>query len=168
MQAEDVGSLPIVEGERLLGILTARDVVRGVADGVSPDTAAADLVAPNLEADVAAGESIEAALAPHMRRVPAQVEIELRDRECAVGIFPRLPSGLKGWLCERQPGRWQMIVEIAEPETYTLAELLQCVCECTTAGELGDAHVAIEGREYLIDPEALAALGEQHPPEGAA
>lgn len=36
MRQRDAGSVLVVEGERLVGILTARDVLRAVAHGVSP------------------------------------------------------------------------------------------------------------------------------------
>jgi CBS domain-containing protein len=42
MQSLDVGSLPVCEGDRLIGILTDRDVtVRGVARGEDPKACAA-------------------------------------------------------------------------------------------------------------------------------
>jgi CBS domain-containing protein len=38
MQELDVGSLPVCDGQRLLGMLTDRDItVRGVAEGLKPD-----------------------------------------------------------------------------------------------------------------------------------
>ena len=40
MQELDVGALPVCDGERLLGMLTDRDItVRGIADGMDPDHA---------------------------------------------------------------------------------------------------------------------------------
>ncbi|MGH2655570.1 MAG: CBS domain-containing protein [Actinomycetota bacterium] len=36
MDFEEVGALPVFEGAHLVGILTERDVVRAVADGVDP------------------------------------------------------------------------------------------------------------------------------------
>ena len=37
MKQEDVGSVPVVDGPRLIGVLTDRDiVVRGIADGSDP------------------------------------------------------------------------------------------------------------------------------------
>ncbi len=160
MQAEDVGSLPIIEGDRLLGILTERDVVRGVAGGVPPETAAGDIVAPNLGADAAAEDSIERALTPHMRRVPVRLEFELRDRECAVDIFQRLPPSLHGCLVARTADEWRMLIEIAEPETWTLAQLVECVAECSARGDVGPAHVLIEDRVYILDSQALATWTE--------
>ena len=42
MVARDVGAALVVEGERLLGILTERDVLRAVADGIRDETTVAD------------------------------------------------------------------------------------------------------------------------------
>jgi CBS domain-containing protein len=41
MRSEDVGSLPVVEGDRLVGVVTDRDIaVRVVAEGKDPDAVA--------------------------------------------------------------------------------------------------------------------------------
>ena len=54
MRTEDAGSLPVVEDERLIGILTDRDItIRAVAEGVDPKTATV--------ADIASGEVVTAA-----------------------------------------------------------------------------------------------------------
>jgi CBS domain-containing protein len=47
----DVGPLPVCDGERLLGVITDRDIaVRGVADGRDPDrTKVSDLMTPDVE-----------------------------------------------------------------------------------------------------------------------
>ena len=51
MQELDVGALPVCEGERLLGMLTDRDItVRGVADGLDPDAACvSDIMSPDVD-----------------------------------------------------------------------------------------------------------------------
>lgn len=51
MQELDVGALPVCDGERLLGMLTDRDIaVRGVADGLKPDEACvSDIMSPDIE-----------------------------------------------------------------------------------------------------------------------
>jgi len=42
MKSEDIGSIPIGENDRLVGIVTDRDIaVRAVADGLDPNTATA-------------------------------------------------------------------------------------------------------------------------------
>ncbi len=39
MLSEDAGSMPVCDGERLVGMVTDRDIaVRGVAEGLGPDT----------------------------------------------------------------------------------------------------------------------------------
>ncbi|MGQ3051523.1 MAG: CBS domain-containing protein [Roseateles sp.] len=50
MQELDVGSLPVCDGERLLGMLTDRDItVRGVADGLNPDdVCVSDIMTPDI------------------------------------------------------------------------------------------------------------------------
>jgi len=50
MQQLDVGSLPVCDGERLVGMLTDRDiVVRGLACGLAPDEACvSDIMSPDL------------------------------------------------------------------------------------------------------------------------
>ena len=42
MVDKDVGAVLVMEGERLVGILTERDVLRAVARGIDDDTTAAD------------------------------------------------------------------------------------------------------------------------------
>jgi len=49
MQSEDVGSLPIVEGERLIAIVTDRDIaVRVVAEGKGPETTVGEIASQDL------------------------------------------------------------------------------------------------------------------------
>jgi CBS domain-containing protein len=42
MVSRDVGAVLVLEGERLVGILTERDVLRAVAGGIGDDTVVAD------------------------------------------------------------------------------------------------------------------------------
>ena len=42
MVAKDVGAVLVTEDERLVGILTERDVLRAVAEGIAEDTVVAD------------------------------------------------------------------------------------------------------------------------------
>lgn len=49
MKAEDVGSIPIVEGDRLTAIVTDRDVaIRAVAEGKGPETTVSDIASQDL------------------------------------------------------------------------------------------------------------------------
>jgi CBS domain-containing protein len=75
MEADDVGSIPVVEGERLVGIVTDRDiVVRGVATGLSADVAVERVMSRNV-ASVPIGADITEAAATmgnrKVRRLPA-------------------------------------------------------------------------------------------------
>jgi CBS domain-containing protein len=51
MQELEVGALPVCDGDRLLGMLTDRDItVRGVAAGLDPDSACvSDVMSPDIE-----------------------------------------------------------------------------------------------------------------------
>jgi CBS domain-containing protein len=49
MVSRDVGAALVTEGERLVGIVTERDVLRAVAQGTSEGTGVADLMTPDPE-----------------------------------------------------------------------------------------------------------------------
>ncbi|HEY1276368.1 MAG TPA: CBS domain-containing protein [Thermoleophilaceae bacterium] len=49
MVSRDVGAALVTEGERLMGIVTERDVLRAVARGLAEDTLVADLMTPGPE-----------------------------------------------------------------------------------------------------------------------
>jgi CBS domain-containing protein len=75
MAQEDVGPVPIVEGGRLVGIVTDRDlVVRVLAEGKDPssttvgDIASADLTTITPESDLQ--EALELMSASQVRRLP--------------------------------------------------------------------------------------------------
>ena len=49
MLSSDAGSIPVMDGERLIGMITDRDIaVRGVAKGHGPDTPVGDLMTGDL------------------------------------------------------------------------------------------------------------------------
>ena len=49
MKAEDIGSLPIVEGDKLVGVITDRDLaIRIVAEGRGTDTTVGDIASKNV------------------------------------------------------------------------------------------------------------------------
>jgi CBS domain-containing protein len=58
MRAEDCDSLAIMAGKRLVGIITERDLVRAIADGVDPDKARADMFMSADPATVSADEDV--------------------------------------------------------------------------------------------------------------
>jgi CBS domain-containing protein len=49
MVSRDVGAALVTEGERLMGIVTERDVLRAVARGIDEGTLVADLMTPEPE-----------------------------------------------------------------------------------------------------------------------
>ena len=49
MLSADAGSIPVTEGDRLIGMITDRDIaVRGVAEGRGPDTPVRDLMSDGI------------------------------------------------------------------------------------------------------------------------
>jgi CBS domain-containing protein len=102
MESEDVGSLPVLEGERVVGVVTDRDiVVRAVAKGKDPrgmpvrEVASGDLVTLNPDDDLSDALSL---MASHqVRRLPvvdadhrlvgivAQADLAFAAGEKAVG-----------------------------------------------------------------------------------
>ena len=49
MLSADAGSIPVTEGDRLIGMITDRDIaVRGVAKGHGPDTPVRDLMTDDI------------------------------------------------------------------------------------------------------------------------
>ena len=110
MQELDVGALPVCDEERLLGMLTDRDIiVRGVADGLDPDQACvSDIMTAEVEfctADQDADEAKRLMGAHQVRRLP----VVDGDRRL-VGIISL------GDLATRQAGHIDRAVrEISEP-----------------------------------------------------
>ena len=75
MKQEDVGSVPVVDGERLIGVVTDRDiVVRGIADGSDPHAIKAGDIASRDVVTVRPDDNLDEALrlmAQHqVRRLP--------------------------------------------------------------------------------------------------
>ena len=103
MRDEDVGALPIVEGDRLFGMLTDRDIaIRAVADGKDPKATKAQDVASRQVVTVDPEQSLDEALrlmASHqVRRLPV-VEEDGR----LVGIVAQADAAMEG--DERKVGR---------------------------------------------------------------
>src|SRR4028118_721179 len=70
MLQADAGAIPVTDGERVIGMITDRDIaVRGVAEGRGPDTPVRELMTNGVvtargDADIQGG-------APRMRDAPA-------------------------------------------------------------------------------------------------
>ena len=58
MRQEDADSAAVMSGSRLLGIITERDLVRAIADGLNPQQAKADVIMSADPATVTADEEV--------------------------------------------------------------------------------------------------------------
>ncbi|TMF44031.1 MAG: CBS domain-containing protein [Chloroflexi bacterium] len=58
MRREDADSAAVMSGGRLVGIITERDLVRAIADGVNPQQAKADVIMTGDPATVSADEEV--------------------------------------------------------------------------------------------------------------
>ena len=85
MLSADAGSIPVAEGDRLIGMITDRDIaVRGVAKGYGPDTPVRelmtdDLVVVRMDEDVE--EAAEKMSSAQVRRLPV---IDAEERLCGI------------------------------------------------------------------------------------
>lgn len=110
MKELDVGALPVCDGERILGMLTDRDVtIRAVADGLDAEaTCVSDVMSPGIEfatIDQDAAEVMRLMGDKQIRRLPV-VDLDRR----LVGIVSL------GDLALRQAGHIdQTVREISEP-----------------------------------------------------
>jgi CBS domain-containing protein len=85
MLSEDAGSMPVSEGDRLIGMVTDRDIaVRGVAKGRGPDTPVRELMTEEIicvreddDVDDVASKMSEA----QVRRLPV---VDDNDRLCGI------------------------------------------------------------------------------------
>jgi CBS domain-containing protein len=114
METEDVGSLPILDGEQLAGMVTDRDIViRAVAKGKDPkgmpvrEVASGELVTVHADDDLA--DALQLMASHQVRRLPvvdddnaligivAQADVALGAKEKAVGEMvediSRSPTG---------------------------------------------------------------------------
>ena len=86
MLRADAGAMPVSEGDRLVGMVTDRDIaVRGVAEGLGPDTPIRDVMSQDLLCCFEDEDVVEVALkmSDHqVRRMP----VLSRENERLVGI----------------------------------------------------------------------------------
>ena len=85
MLSADAGSIPVTEGDRLIGMITDRDIaVRGIAKGNGPDTPVRELMTDDLVV-VRIDDSIEDAASKmsqaQVRRLPV---IDEDERLCGI------------------------------------------------------------------------------------
>ena len=85
MLRADAGSIPVTDGERLIGMITDRDIaVRGVAQGRGPDTTVRELMTDDV-VSVRADDNVDDVAAKmseaQVRRVPV---IDQDDKLCGI------------------------------------------------------------------------------------
>jgi CBS domain-containing protein len=112
MKQEDVGSLPVVEGGRLIGIVTDRDiVVRAIAERVDPQSVRVAEVASHEVVTVESEQDLDEALnlmARHrVRRLPVVQEGKL------VGVLAQADIAIE--VDDKKAG--EMLEEISQPGT---------------------------------------------------
>jgi CBS domain-containing protein len=80
MLSADAGSIPVTEGERLIGMITDRDIaVRGVAKGYGPDTPVREIMTGDVicaRADEDVGDVASRMSEAQVRRLPVLDEDE--------------------------------------------------------------------------------------------
>lgn len=110
MKEEDVGSLPVVEDDRLIGILTDRDIiVRAVAERVDPqsisvgDVASRELVM--VEPDQDLDEALSLMARHRVRRLPVVADGRL------VGILAQADVAIEA----KEKNAGEMLEEISQP-----------------------------------------------------
>lgn len=110
MRSKDVGSLPVVDGERLVGVVTDRDIaVRVVAEGKDPDSTLVNEIHSADPVTISADQDLSEALAQmarhQVRRLPVVEDGRL------VGVLAQADVARQGG--DRQTG--EVVEEISEP-----------------------------------------------------
>lgn len=109
MAKEDVGPVPVVDGERLVGLLTDRDiVVRVVAEGRDPESTTVGEVASTDLATVSPDEDLDRALQLLVQRQVRRLPVVEGDR--LVGIVAQADIARQG--DDAQTG--QVVEQISE------------------------------------------------------
>jgi len=113
MKSEDVGSLPILDGERLTGIVTDRDIVlQAVAEGKDPrgmpvrEVASRDLVTVGQDEDLS--EALKRMASNQLRRIPV---VDEDDR--LVGIVAQADVAREA----KDKDSGQMLADISQTPT---------------------------------------------------
>jgi CBS domain-containing protein len=111
MAAEDVGAVPVVDGDRLLGMVTDRDIViRAIAKGKDPqqttasDIASSDLV--TLEPDQDLDDALKLMAEYQVRRLPV-----VDEDNRLVGVVSQADVALVG----KEKATGEMVEEISRP-----------------------------------------------------
>jgi CBS domain-containing protein len=85
MLREDAGSMPVSEGDRLVGMITDRDIaLRGVAKGHGPDTPVRELMTDEIICARADDTIEEAATRMSQAQVRRLAVLDAEDRLCGI------------------------------------------------------------------------------------
>jgi CBS domain-containing protein len=111
MEAEDVGSIPVVDGERLLGMVTDRDIViRVIARGKDPqDTPVGEIASEDLvtvEPDDDLSDALKLMAQYQVRRLPV-----VEDNDRLVGVVSQADVALEA----KEKATGEMVEEISKP-----------------------------------------------------
>ncbi|HUG44925.1 MAG TPA: CBS domain-containing protein [Sphingomicrobium sp.] len=97
MLREDAGSMPVSEGERLVGMITDRDIaVRGIAKGHGPDTPVRELMTDELICAHEDDDVEEAATKMSQAQVRRLAVIDAKDKLCGIVSLGDLSREAKG------------------------------------------------------------------------
>jgi CBS domain-containing protein len=110
MRSEDVGSLPVVEGDRLVGVVTDRDIaVRVVAEGKNPDSISVGEIQSNDPVTVDPRQDLREALTQMARHQVRRLPVV--DKGRLVGVLAQADVARE--VGERETG--ELVEEISEP-----------------------------------------------------
>jgi CBS domain-containing protein len=100
MTEEDHGAMPVTWHERLIGIITERDILKSVGQGNDPDlTTVSDLMTPDpdyLEPDVTIGDAAEWMLAAGYRHLPVVQDGKILGILSVKDVLWALTGGTEG------------------------------------------------------------------------
>jgi len=114
MKSDDAGAIPIIDGGRLVGIVTDRDIaIRAVAEGIDPRTTTVDRIASHdtvtVQPDQDLDEALELMARHRVRRLPV---VEGDDGE-VIGILAQADVAM--WAKEKKSG--EMLEQISQPSS---------------------------------------------------
>lgn len=85
MLQADAGAIPVTEGDRLIGMITDRDIaVRGVAEGYGPDTPVRDLMTSDIVSARESDDVEEAAVRMSEAQVRRLMVIDDQQKLCGI------------------------------------------------------------------------------------
>ncbi len=135
MKNEDVGAIPVVEDDRLLGIVTDRDiVVRGIAAGNDPfDCTLQEILSGDLETiepDAEVDEAAELMARRQIRRLPVvedglligmlslgDIAVKQREEEMVAATLAQVSKGVKKSAAKRRPAARPQAARAAQSRT---------------------------------------------------